>query len=232
VEAEEARLEQTLARKRAREATGVIDAAAELAKRDKDVRDAQGLLVVLEAGPRPEEVRAARAHLAVVREELSYLKTLTTKVVVPCPIPGVVTTPRPKEQVGRFVKEGDLICVVEEPTALEAEIAMAEHDVGRIRPGQPVELRVRSLPLETIHGHVVRLAPAATRPETGPALGTVAPARGEAAGTITVYCQLDTGGPDLRPGVTGYARVSCGSRTVGDLAWDRVRRMVRTEFWW
>jgi len=232
VEAEEAKLEQTRARKRSREAMGVVDAAAELAKRDKDLRDAEGILAVLEAGPRPEEVQAARAHLAVVREELAYLKTLTTKVVVPCPVTGVVTTPRPKEQVGRFVKEGDLICVVEEPGALEAEIAMAEQDVGRIRPGQPVELRVRSLPLETIHGRVVRLAPAATRPETGPALGTVAPARGEAAGTITVYCQLDAAGPDLRPGVTGYARVACGQRTVGDIAWDRVRRLVRTEFWW
>jgi putative peptide zinc metalloprotease protein len=232
VEAEEARLDQVKARKRAREATGVVEAEAELNKRDKDLRDAAGTLAVLEAGPRPEEVRAARAHLAAVREELRYLKSLTEKVVVPCPVAGVVTTPRPKDLIGRFVKEGDLICVVEEPAALEAEIAMAEQDVGRIRPGQPVELRVRSLPLEAVHGRVVRVAPAATRAETGPALGTVAPARGEAAGTITVYCQLDAAGPDLRPGVTGYARVSCGRQTVGDLAWERVRRLVRTEFWW
>ncbi|HKB03015.1 MAG TPA: PqqD family peptide modification chaperone [Gemmataceae bacterium] len=232
VEAEQAKLEQTRAKKREREATGVTAAAAELAKRDKELGDADGLLAILKAGSRPEEVRAARAHLAAVREELRYLQSLTGKLVVSSPVGGVVTTPRPKDQVGRFVKEGDLICVVEEPGALEVEIAMAEQDVGRIQPGQPVELRARALPLEVVHGHVTRVAPAATRAETGPASGAAAPARGEVAGTVTVYCQPDAGGPDLRPGLTGHARVSCGKRPVGDLFWERVRRTLRTEFWW
>ncbi|HVK07439.1 MAG TPA: HlyD family efflux transporter periplasmic adaptor subunit [Gemmataceae bacterium] len=231
VETEQAKLEQARAKKRARVATGVPEAETELAKRDKELADARGLLAILQAGSRPEEVKAARAHLAAVREELRYLQGLREKLVITSPVGGVVTTPRPKDRVGHFVKEGDLICVVEDPAELEAEIAMAEQDVARVRPGQVVELRARALPFESVRGRVDRIAPAATRSEAGNA--PVIPARGEVAGTVTIYCRMDpAGGGGLRPGMTGHARVSCGSRPVGELLWDRALRAVRTEFWW
>ena len=32
--------------------------------------------------------------------------------------------------------------------------------------------------------------------------------------------------------MTGYARIDCGSRSIGAIAFDRVLRVLRTEYWW
>src|SRR5262249_59796264 len=84
-------------------------------------------------------------------------------------VAGRATPARLKEKVGQFLREGELICVVEEPAELEAEVSLAEQDVARVRPGQAVELKARALPFEPVLTRVERVAPAAGR---GAARGT------------------------------------------------------------
>ena len=62
----------------------------------------------------------------------------------------------------------------------------------------------------------------------------VAPAacRGDAQGTVAVYCRLADGPPGLRPGMTGYGRVCTGARPAGGILLDGARRWLRTECWW
>jgi multidrug efflux pump subunit AcrA (membrane-fusion protein) len=116
------------------------------------------------------------------------------------------------------VKEGDLIGVVEEPAALEAEITLAEQDVARVQPGQAVALKARAFPFEAFPSQVDRVAPAASK--------------GDVQGTVLVSCRLTTAGAELRPGMTGYARIQTGRRSVGAILLDRGLRYVRTELWW
>jgi multidrug resistance efflux pump len=146
------------------------------------------------------------------------------------PIAGLVTTPHLKEKAGQYLKEGDLICVIEEPSSLEVEIAVTEQEVGRVQPGQVVDLKARALPFATLHAEVSRVAPGAVRGEVTPAAG--APARTDTQTTVTVYCQLENAPEELRPGLTGYARIYCGRRSLGSIALERGLRLLRTEFWW
>jgi multidrug resistance efflux pump len=214
----EAQQQEAEAEKRARQTKGTLEAETELAKREKELADARAVLTVMEAGSRPEEIEAARAHLARLQEESSYLDGLQKKLPVISPVGGVVTTPHLKERVGQYVKEGELICLVEEPAVLEAEVALAEQDVARVRPGQAVELKARALPFETFRTEVDRIAPAAGKEET--------------KSKVTVYCRLEKPGADLRPGMSGHARIATGSRSPGLIAVDRALRYLRTEFWW
>ncbi len=46
-----------------------------------------------------------------------------------------------------------------------------------------------------------------------------------------VYCRLGQGA-ELRPGMTGQARIATGSRSTGLILLDRALRYVRMEFWW
>jgi len=236
----QAQLGQAQSQKRHREVLGTreaiagLDADSELARREKDLADAQAALTLLEAGTRPEELEAERARLARLEEEIRYLEGLHGKVLVVSPVPGLVTTPHLREKVGQYLREGDLICQVEEPAALEVEITLAEQEVARVQPGQAVELKARALPFETFSSQVERVAPAAGG---GDAAGTAAantrPAagKGDVQSTITVYCRLE-GGANLRPGMTGHARVYGGKRPVGAILLDRGLRYLRTEFWW
>jgi multidrug efflux pump subunit AcrA (membrane-fusion protein) len=214
----QAQVEQAQALKKGRQALGVKDAEAELARRDKELADAQATLTLLEAGSRPEEIEAQRARLARLQDEARYLEGVRGRLAVHSPVAGLITTPRLRERVGQYLREGEVICAVEEPALLEAEVALAEQDVARVRAGQPVELKARALPFVTFTAAVDRIAPAA--------------GRGEVQSTVTVYCRLGNEGGQLRPGMTGHARVFTGRRSVGRVLLDRGLRFLRTEFWW
>jgi multidrug efflux pump subunit AcrA (membrane-fusion protein) len=211
-------VEQARDQRQARQALGTLEAEAELAKREKELADARSALRLLEAGSRPEEVEAERARLERLQEEEYYLDGLQEKVQMASPVGGVVTTPRLKEKVGQYVREGDLIGLIEEPAVLEAEVTIPEQDVARVRPGQAVELKARALPFETFRTAVDRIAPAA--------------GKGDAQSSVTVYCRLENQGAELRPGMSGHARIATGSRSPGLILVDRALRYLRTEFWW
>src|SRR5207253_1912410 len=98
------------------------------------------------------QIDQARAALERAREEVTYLEGLGQKLVVRCPVAGVVVTPHLRERRGQFCKEGDLICVVEDPSELAAEIKLPEQDLEHVRPGQRIELKARALPFETFAG--------------------------------------------------------------------------------
>jgi multidrug efflux pump subunit AcrA (membrane-fusion protein) len=214
----QAHLAEAQAAHRALQARGTLEAEAEAAKREKELAEAQTDLMLLEAGSRPEEIEAQRARLAGLREEIQHLEEQRARQDVFSPIPGLITTPRLRERVGRYLREGDLIGVVEARADLELEIALAEQDVARVRPGQAVRLKARALPYRTFQSTLDRVAPSGVR--------------GEAQSSVTAYCRLDRAPDELRTEMTGHARIDTGRRPIGAILVDRVLRFVRTEFWW
>jgi multidrug resistance efflux pump len=214
----QAHLAEAQAALRAVQAKGTLEAEAEVARREKELAEARTVLRLLEAGSRPEEIDAQRARLASLREEFKHLEEQRAKQDIFSPLPGLITTPRLKEKVGQYLREGDLIGVVEARAVLELEIALAEQDVARVRPGQAVRLKARALPFATFTTVVDRVAPSGER--------------GEAQSSVTVYGRLDHAPDDLRTEMTGYARVETGRRPIGAILLDRMLRFVRTEFWW
>jgi multidrug efflux pump subunit AcrA (membrane-fusion protein) len=214
----QARLAEAESAKRAHEAKGTLEAEDEVAKREKELADAQAALRLLEAGTRPEEIQSEQARLVRLQAEVRHLESQRQRQVIVSPVTGLVTTPRLKEKVGQYVHEGDLICVVEEPAGLEAEISLAEQDAARIRASQRIELKARALPFETYVTQVDRVAPAA--------------GHGDVQSTVIVYCRISEESDQLRPGMTGYARLYMGRHPVGRILLERALRFIRTEFWW
>ncbi len=214
----EGQLAQAQAARREREAVGVLEQEGELARRAKELADAESALVLMEAGTRPEQIDAEKAHLARVQEERAFLEKLQARLKVACPVAGVIMTPRLAEKTGQFLKEGDLICEIEEPEDMELEVPLEEHDVAKVAAGQEVDLKPRALPLEHLRARVERVAPLAVA--------------GKVQSTVTVYCRLQTPAAELRSGMTGYARIHCGDGSVASYFAHRVVRYFRTEIWW
>lgn len=216
----QAQLKQAQAQKRERIVLGVNEAEAELARREKDLADAQASLKLLLLGTRVEEIEAQKAQLARLQEEADYLDQLQNKVRVVSPIAGVIATPRLREKIGQYLKEGDLICEIEDPESQEVEVVLQEQEVSRVSPGFTVELKARALPFQTFSGNVERVAPVAVKEKHEP------------QSMVTVHCRIDSGADGLRPGMSGYARIECGQRALGAVWATRVARYLRTEFWW
>lgn len=206
--------------KRAREARGTIVAEEELARREKELGDERARLGVLAAGARPEELAAQQARIDRLDVEIAHLGELRAKLEVRSAVAGVVVTPRLKERTGDYVKEGDLICVVEDRSRQLAEVTLDEEKVKGIEPGQVVRFKARALPYDSIEGRVGGIAPCAE----------IDGARTQ--GTLVVHCSMEATAPVLRSSMSGYARIYTGRRRIGAILLDRALRLFRTEFWW
>jgi multidrug resistance efflux pump len=211
-------LGQAEAQKRERATLGTLEPEGELAKRQKDLGEEQAALNLMEAGTRPEEVEAERARLARLQHEKAYLASLQERLRLISPVSGVVVTPHLREKVGQYFKEGDLICEIEDPLSLEIEVPLEEQDVRRVESSNEVLLKPRALPLQSCQAEVERIAPQAVA--------------GKVQSTVNVYCKLKEPVPELRSGMTGYARIYCGRTCLAGYLGGRAVRYFRTEIWW
>lgn len=236
-----AQLVQAEARLRAREAEGALKAEAELARRDTEAAEAEATLRLLEAGSRLEEIDAEKARHSRIEEEIRFLEGQRSRLSVSSPVSGVIVTPRLRERIGRYLQEGDLITEVEAPARVEAEVAVAEQDVSRVKAGHDVVLKVRALPFRTFQSRVDRIAQVSVRAQDrggSSGSGTTLPrpdpqgSSADTAGAFLVYCVIDDPDHSLKTGMTGYARVLLGPTPIGEFLARRALRLIRTEFWW
>jgi membrane fusion protein (multidrug efflux system) len=112
----------------------------------------EGQLAVIEA-----ERRQAEAKVAQSRAEVELAASELDKTLVRAPIDGVVgdRSVRP----GQFVKQGQqLLAVV--PTDMHVVANFKETQLGRIRPGQQVEIEVDAFPDQPVIGTVESFSPA------------------------------------------------------------------------
>jgi multidrug resistance efflux pump len=215
----------------------VPDLAPRIAQKKAEIAESGAKLRLLQFGPRgpladgvaepvirSAEADAEKARLAKLAEELRYLEDQSARVLVRAGAAGVICTPRLREKVGQYFNDGDLICLIEEPAKLEAQVDVPEQEAARVRRGQRVALKARSLPFEQLEASVDRVAPAADAPD---------PKDGKLQSTVPVYCTLTAASPAaLRPGMTGFARISCGKRAMGRVLSEKFLAYFRTEFWW
>jgi multidrug resistance efflux pump len=235
----------------------VPDLDSRIAQKEAERAEAQAKLAVLKAGAQLDpatagggeqgevqywRIKAGEAEVERLQEEQFYLRGQRRKQPVEAPVAGILSTPRLREKVGQYFREGELICEVEDASLLEAEVAVPEQEMANVRPGQRVELKARAAPFDTLTAEVERVAsaihdPAAPPGTTGPAAAPAAPAIGDVPGHVIVYCTLSPSmssdaAAAVRPGMTGHARIDCGPRPVGKVIGLRLMRYVRTEFWW
>ena len=90
----------------------------------------------------------AEAQLYNQRLEMSRLRS---------PIAGVVVTPHLEEKAGERVQPGDRFCEVVEQDRMAVEMRVPETDIGLVRAGSPVALKLNSFPTVTFHGTVERV---------------------------------------------------------------------------
>ncbi len=120
----------------------------------------------------------------------------------------VIVSPFPGVMVG--ASESKDILHLARMDSLVVEVSLNEADLDILSPGSPVELRVSAFPGVKHHGVVTKLALA-------PHLKAVASVSNESH--------------VLLPEMTGYAKVDCGKASIAHLAWRKVSRFFRLEFW-
>ncbi|HET7599684.1 MAG TPA: efflux RND transporter periplasmic adaptor subunit, partial [Gemmatimonadales bacterium] len=163
------------------------------------------------------EERLQRIRAEALRQEQAVLDEQVAATLIRSPVDGVVLTQRPEDRLGAKLDAGDLAVLVGRTDSLELEFGVDQRDIGRVRTGQEVRLRVASLPQRTFGGQVT-------------SIGEMAP---DSVGEARFPVRAVVPNPDglLRPGMAAYARVLTASASVAGRVLREPIRQARL-LWW
>ena len=200
------RAEQLLSRDLiAQDAYDAIQTALRVLEAKKDAKESDLDLLISE--PKAEELAIKDAQIAGLEAKMSFLKSQIDASTVTSPIGGIITR----------VSRGDVVAEVAKLDPVRVELNIDEDDIADIVTGLPVTLKVRALPFEQFSGHVVQVAIDADT------LGD------DTRFKVTTVIENPT--LALKPGMTGYAKVACGERSLLYLVTRRLIYFLRVEFW-
>ncbi len=113
-------------------------------------------LALLEAGPRPDQVTAARAQLAEARAAEALARARLADARLVSPLTGLVL--RKNMEVGETATPGTPILTLMDPNDLWLRAYVSETDVARVRLGQPATVTVDGFPGRVFAGAIIEIA--------------------------------------------------------------------------
>lgn len=164
-------------------------------------------LALLISEPKAEELAIKDAQITGLEAGIAFLQSQIDASIVCSPITGTVT------QVDR----GQILAQVADIDPVRVELEVSERDIADVSNGYPVALKVRSLPFDRFAGHVSMIAGNADTVGGNP--------------HFRVRTEIDNPGSVLKPGMTGYAKIACGKRSLASLIFRRFVHFIRVEFW-
>lgn len=194
----------------------------ETADRETDLRTREltvleSGLALLKAGNRKETIQETEATIAKLEGLIKSLTQEIGKSEIRAPMDGVVATPFPERKLNQRLAAGEEFIRLVNASGVIAEMLVPEKELAYVKPGNVTWLKARSLPTEDFEGRVDFIANVAQN----------------VAGQHMVVVrtqQFPNENDQLKPDMTGVARIYCGQRRVIDIATLRFRTWVRTEF--
>jgi multidrug resistance efflux pump len=183
--------------------------------RSRELAGAEAELQIVRAGARLEDVAAKRAEIQRVDAELALMRGDIERSEIKSPVAGTILTPRVEETVGRAVMQGDLVLEVGDLRTMRIEVLVPERELDALEIGQPVVVKVKSAPSETLHGTVTFV----------PVVTTLDEAR--QLNVVRVVAVVENRGALLKDKMTGWAEIHAGRRSLLSLAGRRAVRWLR-----
>ena len=108
-------------------------------------------------GPRKEEIAQARAQVDQSQATLSLARQKLSKTKIFSPLAGTVRVR--KVSKGEFLKNGAALFVIIQSNPIKLRFTVTERDVGKVKMGQEVSLRVDAFPTSEFKGGVTTIYP-------------------------------------------------------------------------
>lgn len=218
---EQMRLQRAEAESRVKQAKAALDQARAQAKRDElrqremeaaraALEDARLRLKLAEANRvqisvRQKEVQQAQAAVEQLQSALKEARTRLADTTIRAPMSGVVTQ--------RYIESGELVTSgvatfssgmplvqIADLSKMRIKLQINEVDIGKVRVGQKVEIRLDALRDEVFEGRVRKVAPASS-------VVTQQGAPGGAVIKFPVEVEIAKPDPRMKPGMSAKCRI-------------------------
>ncbi len=176
-------------------------AKAELENKKAKVR-------LLKSPPKPEEEAVIQSEIQKQLADIDFLQTQMDNQSILAPISGTVVMSQNDECV---------LCLTENHQ-VEVLVPVSDFNINLIEPGQIVNLRVRSFTDRLFEGRVAHIPRDAIVSDDGDARFHVS--------TVVANDQNL-----LHKGMTGYAKIEVGKKSLFSMALRKIASTIRVEFW-
>jgi len=194
-------------------------AQADLSVADADLRRAQFSYAGL---------GAARAERTADFERNRSLGAQVSALVISSPITGTLVTPELENLTGSFVTEGATLAEVDDLHILVARIFVPEFEIQKVLPEAACSLKLESL-FFPIRSKVGFIAPAPS--EIAPGLILQEKYKGTAPPRYYLATALVENPGELRPGMSGDAKIRVGRRSIAGSVLQTVSEFGRRKLW-
>jgi putative peptide zinc metalloprotease protein len=168
---------------------------------------AQNELKIMKNGSRPEELSMAQSDIRRLGARIEFLESQVSASQIKSPIRGVVTS---------ISYDGNLLSIANLDT-MRVLIQVSEKNLEVLKQGLLVKLKVRSYPFLSFWGKVTKISQMADV--------------GGPKKIFPVTCKIENKDYLLKPGMSGYAKVYCGKRSIFNLLTRKIVNYLRVEVW-
>lgn len=198
--------------------------------------DAQSKLLLASAEARNAELRYQDYGKARTEKEKSLahygeLAQMKTDLELRAPFQGTVVTPRVQDRVGTYLKEGTELLEIADLSEMRARIYTSEYDLYKIRESQTAKLQLDGM-LRRSDGQVALISAAPTEPP--PWAKEEAGREAQSIGLQQYYLVdilLKNPGDELKPGMSGIARVYGNRRSIGGMVLEVMKNFWGRKLW-
>ena len=181
--------------------------------------EAQANLEAVRAQINPNQIASLEADKMKIEEEIVLNKEQLRRTSLVAPISGRIVTKDLKYKLKSFIKEGEEFATIEDLDTVLVEVAVPEADIGDVRLGAVLRLRLWAFPGREFGGVVEQILPATNDQD------------GEFAKTIPILGRMDNSDGTLSSGLTGQAKIRGESRIVAVAFTKALVRFIMVEFW-
>jgi putative peptide zinc metalloprotease protein len=200
------------------------------------LENAESRFVLASAGAREAALRyqGYGNALAEKRESASQymqLSEMNVALELQAPIGGTVVTPKVQDQLGGYLKAGTELLEIADLSRMRARIYTSEFELYKIHTGETARLQMDGM-LARRDGQVSLVS---TRPTETPVWAAQESGRdSDADGARQYYfvdILLENSGGELKPGMSGVARVYGRRRSIGGMALEVVKNSWGRKLW-
>lgn len=163
------------------------------------------------------ELHSNRQQLESLRQRHDNLRRESEGMAIVAANSGVVLGEDLRKMIGRRYTRGEEICRIGETGRFLLKIDVSEREIGSVRLDSPVRFKLKTVPGQVFTGRVSKI--------------NAEPIPNQYAQRFYPVEVLIENDGLLRPGMTGYARISFGRQSIGLILAQKVWQALRPELW-